>query len=64
MIQKNRASLEIPIQYRHKETGTQLETVIVNFWTFEDGWPVKLAEYHDLGRIKTFTANVAALTPA
>ena len=64
MIRKNRAGLEIPIQYRHKETGTQLETVIVNFWTFEDGWPVKLAEYHDIGRIKAFTANVAALTPA
>jgi ketosteroid isomerase-like protein len=64
MIQKNRAGLEIPIQYRHKPTGTQLETIIVNFWTFEDGWPVKLAEYHDIGRIRAFTANVAALTPA
>jgi hypothetical protein len=40
----------------------QIETVIVNFWTFEDGWPVKLAEYHDIGRVKAFSASVAALT--
>lgn len=62
MIQKNRAGLEIPIHYRHKETGVQLETMIVNFWTFEDGWPVRLAEYHDVGRIQAFSANLAALT--
>jgi ketosteroid isomerase-like protein len=64
MIQKNRAGLEIPSHYRHKETGMQLETTIVNFWTFEGGWPVRLAEYHDIGRIQTFSANLAALTPA
>ncbi len=40
----------------------QIETVIVNFWTFEDGWPVRLAEYHDIGRVKAFSANLAALT--
>lgn len=64
MIQKNRAGLEIPIHYRHRETGMQLETIIVNFWTFEDGWPVRLAEYHDVGRIQAFSADLAALTPA
>jgi hypothetical protein len=37
MVQKNRAGLEIPVQYRHKETGARLETTMVNFWTFEDG---------------------------
>jgi len=37
MIQKNRIGIEIPIHYRHRETGMQLETIIVNFWTFEDG---------------------------
>ena len=62
MIQKNRAGLEIPVHYRHRETGVQLETVIVNFWTFEDGWPVRLAEYHDVGRIQSFSANLAALS--
>jgi ketosteroid isomerase-like protein len=62
MVQKNRAGLEIPVQYRHKETGARLETTMVNFWTFEDGWPVKLAEYHDIDRISTFTATLAALT--
>jgi ketosteroid isomerase-like protein len=64
IIQKNRAGLEIPIRYRHRETGTQLETMIANFWTFEDGWPVKLTEYHDIGRIQAFNANLAALAPA
>ena len=34
----------------------------MNFWTFEDGWPVRLAEYHDVGRIQSFSANLAALT--
>jgi ketosteroid isomerase-like protein len=62
MIRENRAGLEIPAHYRHKETGVQIETMIVNFWTFEDGWPVKLAEYHDIGRVQAFTASVAALT--
>jgi ketosteroid isomerase-like protein len=64
MIRDNRVGLEIPIHYRHRQTGLELETVLVNFWTFEDGWPVGLAEYHDVGRIQTFSANLAALAPA
>jgi ketosteroid isomerase-like protein len=64
IIQKERAGVEIPIHYRHRETGTHLETTIANFWTFEDGWPVKLTEYHDIGRIQAFTASLAALPPA
>jgi ketosteroid isomerase-like protein len=62
MIQKDRAGLEITGHYRHKATGLQIETTIVNFWTFEDGWPVKLAEYHDIDRIQAFTAKLAAMT--
>jgi len=62
MIRENRAALEIPAHYRHKVTGLQIETMIVNFWTFEDGWPVKLAEYHDIGRVQAFTAHLAALS--
>ena len=62
MIQKNRAGLEISGHYRHKATGLQIETTIVNFWTFEDDWPVKLAEYHDIERVQAFTAKLAALT--
>jgi len=64
MIHRERAGLEIPIHYRHRDTGMQLETKIVNFWTFEDGWPVGLAEYHDIGRIQAFSASLATLTPA
>ena len=62
MIHKERAGVEIVGHYRHKGTGLQIETTIVNFWTFEDGWPVKLAEYHDIDRIQAFTAQLAAMT--
>ena len=64
IIQKDRAGIEIPVRYRHRETGTLLETTIANFWTFEDGWPVRLTEYHDIGRIQAFSASLAAVTPA
>ncbi len=64
MIHEERAGVEIPIRYRHRQTGVVLETKIANFWTFEEGWPVKLSEYHDIARIQAFTANVAALTAA
>ena len=60
MIQKDRARLEIVGHYRHRATGLVIETSIVNFWTFEDGWPVKLTEYHDIERIQAFAARLAA----
>ena len=50
-----------PVRYAN-QLPPQLETMIVNFWTFEDGWPVRLAEYHDVGRIQSFSASLAALT--
>jgi ketosteroid isomerase-like protein len=62
MVQKEHAGVEIPIRYRHRRTGAILETMIANFWTFEDGWPVKLSEYHDIDRIQAFAASLAALT--
>ena len=61
MLRKDRAGLEIPGHYRHRATGVHIETTIINFWTFEDGWPVKLAEYHDIERIRAFTAELTAL---
>jgi ketosteroid isomerase-like protein len=61
MIHKDRAGLEIAGHYRHRGTGLQIETTIVNFWTFEDGWPVKLAEYHDVNCVQAYTAKLAAL---
>lgn len=64
MIHKERAGVEIPIRYRHRQTGVVLETKIANFCAFEEGWPVKLSEYHDIARIQAFTANVAVLTAA
>jgi ketosteroid isomerase-like protein len=62
IIQKDRAGVEIPIRYRHRQTGAVLETTIANFWTLEEGWPVKLSEYHDISRIQAFTVKLAALT--
>jgi ketosteroid isomerase-like protein len=64
MFRKDRVGLEIPICYRHRQTGMQLDTVVANFWTLEDGWPVRLAEYHDVGRIQAFSASLAALATA
>ena len=64
IIQKDRAGVEIPIRYRHRETGTALETTIANFWAFEYGWPVKLTEYHDLDRLQAFNRTLATFPGA
>jgi hypothetical protein len=62
MVDKHRAAVEIPVRYRHRETGVRLEAVFANFWTFEGDWPVRLSEYHDIGRIQAFAKTVAAVT--
>jgi len=54
IIEWNRAAVEIPMHYRHRETGTVLETTTANFWTMDDGWPVKLTEYYDVAKLQTF----------
>ena len=61
IVQEARAGVEIPVRYRRRETDIDLETTIANFWTFEDGWPVRLSEYHNLVRIQEFKQSVAAL---
>jgi ketosteroid isomerase-like protein len=63
MTETNRAAIEIPLQYRHRETGTLLETTKANFWTLEEGWPVKLTEYYDIAHIQAFAASVAPRAP-
>jgi ketosteroid isomerase-like protein len=55
----NRVAVEIPVHYLHRETGVTLQTTFVDFWTFEDGRPVKLIEYHDVARMQEFMTNVA-----
>jgi len=55
----NRVAIEIPIHYRHRATAVFLHTTFVDFWTFEDGRPVKLVEYHDVARMQDFMTNVA-----
>ena len=59
MTERNRAAIEIPLRYRHRGTGKLFETTKANFWTLEDGWPIKLTEYYDVGYVQSFTASVA-----
>lgn len=58
MMDKNRAAVEIPFIYRHKETGAPLETVKANFWTLEEGWPVRLTKYYDVAHLQSFFGPV------
>jgi hypothetical protein len=62
IVHKAHAGVQIPIRFYHRRTGAMLETKIANFCTFEDNWPVKLSEYHDISRIQAFAASLAALT--
>jgi len=39
LIEKNRAAVEVPIRYRHRNTGALFESTKANFWRLEDGWP-------------------------
>ena len=64
LIEKNRAAVEVPIHYRHRESGAPFESTKANFWTLEDGWPVKLTEYHDIARVQAFVAAHAGAHPA
>ena len=59
IAEANRVAVEIPIYYRHRQTGVFLQTTFVDFWTFEEGRPVKLVEYHDVARMQDFMTNVA-----
>ncbi len=56
IVERNRAAVEIPMHYGDKETGAALKTTKANFWTMEDGWPVKLTEYYDMGQLQAFFA--------
>jgi ketosteroid isomerase-like protein len=48
LIERNRAAVEVPIRYRHRETGVPFVSTKANFWTLEDGRPVKFTEYQDI----------------
>jgi hypothetical protein len=41
---RSHAAVEIPLRYRHRSKGKLIETTKANFWTLEDGCPVKLIE--------------------
>jgi hypothetical protein len=50
LIEKNRAAVEIPFHYRHRGTGSTLETTKANFWNLEDGWRTALLAGSPRGR--------------
>jgi ketosteroid isomerase-like protein len=54
LVEKNRAAVEIPFHDRHRGTDTVLETTKANFWTWEDGRPVRLTEYYDVAKLQAF----------
>ena len=60
IVYRYHAAVEIPIHYVHRETGTSFKSTKANFWTLEDGWPVKLAEYYDIDQLQAFLSAVAA----
>ena len=62
LIERNRAAVEVPIRYRHRETGAPFESTKSNFWTLEDGWPVKLAEYQPSRAFRPSSAPLPAPT--
>ena len=60
IVDRDRAAVEIPLHYRHIETGVELLTTKANFWTLVDGWPVQLTEYYDVPTIQDHARTVAA----
>ncbi len=60
MVERNRAAGEIPFRYRHRASGKLFEMTKGTFWTLEDGWPVRLTEYYDVGYIQSFGAGLAS----
>jgi hypothetical protein len=37
LIETDRAAVEAPIRYRHRENGAPFESTKANFWTLDDG---------------------------
>lgn len=59
IVDRDRAAVEIPLRYRHVETGAELLTTKANFWTLVDGWPVQLTEYYDVDNLLDHARIVA-----
>ena len=51
---RSHAAVENPLRYRHRSKGKLIETTKANFWTLEDGCPVKLIEYYGVGYIQCY----------
>jgi hypothetical protein len=63
LIERNRAAVGAdPLSPPQIRRAVQIDQG--NFWTLEDGWPVKLTEYHDIARVQVFVAAHAGAHPA
>jgi ketosteroid isomerase-like protein len=58
LIEEDRAAVEIAFHYRHKRTGQDLRAIKANIWVLEEGWPVKLTEYYDVGALQSFLQTI------
>lgn len=53
-LSANSASVDVQTQCWHRQSGMLLDIGKSNFWTLEDGWPVKLFEHYDLDSFRAF----------
>jgi ketosteroid isomerase-like protein len=59
VIDGDKAALDVSTLCVHRPTGAHLDSNKRNLWTLEDGWPIKLDEYYDVGRVASFLKSVA-----
>jgi hypothetical protein len=55
-----RAAVEVSVVCRHRQTDVLFQSTKAHFWTIESGWPVKLNEYYDLGKVQSFVSAVGS----
>jgi ketosteroid isomerase-like protein len=58
LLEEDRAAVEIAFHYRHKRTGKELRGTKANIWALEEGWPVRLSEYYDVGTLQAFLQTI------
>ena len=45
---------EVDVLCVHRATGAHIDTNKRNLWTMEGGWPARLDEHYDVGRVAAF----------
>lgn len=64
MIEGGFAALRPKVSYVHKSTQGVFATSMAHFWTFEDGTPTRLDEYHSVASILQLMKQMAAPDPS